>query len=53
MFSLIPKEMKFFDMFELGAHNLLKGAKVLKDIADNLGMDINYSLLSGDLSVSL
>lgn len=35
MFKLIPKEMKFFDMFEKSAQNLLKGAKVLKDIADD------------------
>jgi predicted phosphate transport protein (TIGR00153 family) len=35
MFNLIPKEMKFFEMFERSAQNLLKGAKVLKEISDN------------------
>lgn len=35
MFNLIPKETKFFDMFEKSAQNLLRGAKVLKELCDN------------------
>ena len=35
MFSLIPKETKFFDMFVKSAENLLRGAKLLKEIANN------------------
>jgi len=35
MFKLIPQEMKFFDMFERSAQNLLKGAYVLNDIAND------------------
>ena len=35
MFSLIPKEVKFFDMFVKSAENLLRGAKLLKEISNN------------------
>lgn len=35
MFNLIPREVKFFEMFERSAQNLLRGAKVLKEITDN------------------
>lgn len=35
MLRLIPKEMKFFKMFEKSAQNLLKGAKVLKELCDD------------------
>lgn len=37
MFSLIPKEVKFFDMFVKSAENLLRGAKLLKELSDNFG----------------
>lgn len=35
MFSLIPKDMKFFEMFEKSAMNLLKGAQILKEISSD------------------
>jgi len=35
MFKLIPQEVKFFEMFVRSAENLLKGAKVLVEIANN------------------
>ncbi|MFH0772342.1 MAG: DUF47 family protein [Candidatus Omnitrophota bacterium] len=35
MFKLIPQEVKFFDMFEKSAQNILRGAKVLKEISEN------------------
>lgn len=35
MFKLIPQEMKFFDMFVKSAENLLRGAKLLKEISNN------------------
>lgn len=35
MFKLIPQEMKFFDMFEKSAQNILRGAKILKEISEN------------------
>lgn len=37
MFRLIPKEIKFFDMFEKSAQNLLRGAQLLKEISENFG----------------
>ena len=37
MFSLIPKEVKFFDMFVKSAENLLRGAKLLKEISNDFG----------------
>jgi len=35
MFKLIPQEVKFFDMFVRSAENLLRGAKLLKEIAND------------------
>lgn len=35
MFKLIPQEVKFFEMFVKSAENLLRGAKVLVEIANN------------------
>lgn len=35
MFSLIPKEVKFFEMFVRSAENLLRGAKLLKEISND------------------
>lgn len=35
MFNLIPKDMKFFEMFEKSAKNLLKGAQILKEISSD------------------
>jgi uncharacterized protein len=42
MFNFLPKEIKFFDMFERSAQNLLKGAYILKDIAND------FTTLSGN-----
>lgn len=33
-FSLIPREHKFFDLFEKSAHNMVKVAQVLKELVD-------------------
>ena len=33
--SLLPREEKFFDLFEASALNVVKGAKLLKDLVDN------------------
>jgi len=33
-FPFIPKEGKFFDLFELGARNMVKAAQVLKELVD-------------------
>ncbi len=35
MFNFLPKETKFFEMFERSAQNLLKGAYILKDLAND------------------
>ena len=35
MFNLIPKEVKFFDMFVRSAENLLRGAKLLREISND------------------
>lgn len=35
MFNFLPKETKFFDMFEKSAENLLKGAYILKDLSND------------------
>lgn len=35
MFNFLPRETKFFDMFERSAQNLLKGAYILKDLAND------------------
>jgi uncharacterized protein len=32
--SFMPKEQKFFDLFDAGAQNIIKGAKALKDMID-------------------
>ncbi|MBI2831452.1 MAG: DUF47 domain-containing protein [Chloroflexi bacterium] len=34
-FSFIPKEQKFFDLFEESARNVVNAAKALKDMVDN------------------
>ena len=33
-FSFMPKEQKFFDLFDAGAKNIIKGAQALKDMID-------------------
>ncbi|MBI4285952.1 MAG: DUF47 domain-containing protein [Chloroflexi bacterium] len=33
--SLMPKEHRFFDLFERGAHNMVEAAQHLKDLVDN------------------
>ena len=33
-FPFIPREQKFFDLFEASAHNLVKAAQVLKELVD-------------------
>ncbi len=33
-FPFIPREHKFFDLFEKGAHNMVKTARVLKEMVD-------------------
>lgn len=35
MFGLIPKDEKFFDMFNLLAHEVVKGAELLKEMVDH------------------
>ncbi|MBI2900356.1 MAG: DUF47 domain-containing protein [Planctomycetes bacterium] len=35
MFSIIPREMVFYDLFEKGASNAHKGAKALLELLDN------------------
>jgi uncharacterized protein len=37
MFSLIPKEVKFFDMFVRSAENLLRAAQILKEVSEDFG----------------
>jgi hypothetical protein len=47
--SIIPREKKFFVLFEQGTQNALKIAQQLKDmvhISYRLGMDFNYSCSS-------
>ena len=34
-FSLIPREAKFFDLFEASARNVAKAAQMLKELVDN------------------
>jgi len=34
-FSLIPKERKFFDLFEESARNMVRAAQALKEVVDN------------------
>lgn len=34
MFSLIPKEEAFFDMFKKAAHNMIEGSRLLKNMMD-------------------
>ena len=34
-FSLIPREQKFFDLFEEDAHNLVEAGEVFTDLVDN------------------
>ncbi len=34
-FSLIPREEKFFELFQQSAHNMVKEAQVLKEMVDN------------------
>src|SRR3989337_2994296 len=34
-FSLIPREQKFFDLFEEGAHNLVEAGEVFTDLVEN------------------
>ena len=37
MFSLIPKEDAFFDMFKKAAHNMIEGSRLLKNMMDQFG----------------
>jgi len=34
-FSLIPREHKFFDLFEKSARNMVRAAQGLKELVDN------------------
>jgi len=34
-FSFIPREQKFFDLFEESARNMVKAARSLKEMVDN------------------
>ena len=34
MFSLIPKEDAFFDMFKKSAHNMIEGSRLLKEMME-------------------
>ncbi len=36
-FPFIPREQKFFDLFEQSAHNMVKAAQVLKELVDTWG----------------
>jgi len=38
-FSFIPKEEKFFELFEESAANIFKGAKLLKEMVDNYTLE--------------
>ncbi len=40
MFRLIPREEKFFEFFEKAANNILEGAKVLVQMTDERGADL-------------
>lgn len=40
MFRLIPREEKFFEFFEKAANNILEGAKVLVQMTDERGGDL-------------
>ena len=40
MFRLIPREEKFFEFFEEAANNILEGAKVLVQMTDERGADL-------------
>ena len=42
-FPFIPREHKFFDLFEKSAHNMVKVTQVLKEMVDNWE-DINKSV---------
>ncbi len=35
MFSLIPKEEAFFEMFKKAAHNMIEGSRLLKEMMEN------------------
>ncbi len=35
MFSLIPKEEAFFDLFKKAAHNMIEGSRLLKDMMEH------------------
>jgi len=35
MFSLIPKEEAFFDLFKQAAHNMIEGSRLLKDLMED------------------
>jgi predicted phosphate transport protein (TIGR00153 family) len=35
MFSLIPRETAFFDLFRKAAHNMIEGSRLLKDMVEN------------------
>ena len=37
-FNIIPKEQKFFELFEESAGNILKAARLLKEMVDNYSM---------------
>lgn len=39
VFSLIPKEMRFFDLFDLQAKNALKAAELFREMAGSGGFD--------------
>lgn len=46
-FSFIPREVKFFDLIEASAQNMVKTAQALKDLVDNWG---NVGRKVGDIS---
>ena len=35
MFSIIPRETAFFELFRKAAHNMIEGSKLLKDMMEN------------------
>ena len=35
MFSIIPRETAFFEMFRKASHNMIEGSKLLKDMMEN------------------
>ncbi len=45
-FPFIPREHKFFDLFEESARNMVKAAQVLKDLVDTWE-DVKFITFSG------